>query len=309
MKYAFIVNPNSRSGMGLLIWEQLEPELKKRQVDYEGFLTEYPGHATQLARQITEDGREYTMVALGGDGTVNEVINGIVEVEKVVFGYIPTGSSNDFARGLGLPQNPMEALQIILHHGYTRKMDIGLFTLQGKKRRFAVSAGVGFDAAICHQAVNSRLKVVLNRLKLGKLTYVIIALNRLFRDSRLDLKITLDGEEKFFEKAYFAAVMNIPFEGGGLRFCPKADSQDGFLDVIVINKLPRLFVLLLLPTAYKGWHVYFPGVHVFRCKKVEFFSPERIPAHTDGEPLFVEQNAVAEVLDGQISVITQNEKE
>lgn len=304
MKYNFIVNPHSRSGKGGMIWEILEPELKKRQIDYKGFLTEYPGHAITLAQQITGDAQEHMIVILGGDGTVNEVVNGIEDVEKVTLGYIPTGSSNDLARGLGLPKEPLEALDVVLNSGRTQKMDIGLLIRGGKERRFAVSAGIGFDAAVCHQAAISGLKVLLNRLKLGKLTYVAIALGRLFCDNPIRAKITLDDKEaKTFEKVYFAAAMNNSYEGGGFRFCPNAGNNDGLLDVIVISKLPKLAVLLLLPTAYKGWHTHFPGIFIFRCRKVTIEAEEALAVHTDGEPIFMRKKITARLLGKQIRVI------
>ncbi|PWJ49475.1 diacylglycerol/lipid kinase family protein [Faecalicatena contorta] len=305
MKYNFIVNPHSRSGKGGMIWEILEPELKKRQTDYEGFLTEHPGHAITLAQQITGDGQEHVIVILGGDGTVNEVVNGIEDVEKITLGYIPTGSSNDLARGLGLPKEPLDALDVVLNSGQIQKMDIGLLTRGGKERRFAVSAGIGFDAAVCHQAAISSLKVLLNRLKLGKLTYVAIALGRLFCDNPVRAQITLDDKEaKTFERVYFAAAMNNSYEGGGFHFCPNARNDDGLLDVIVISKLPKLAVLLLLPTAYKGWHTHFPGIFVFQCRKATIETEEALAVHTDGEPIFLRKKIIAGLLGKQIRVIT-----
>lgn len=305
MKYTFIVNPNSRSGMGGMIWEVIEPELIKRHVDYECFRTTHPGHAVKLVREITSDHQEHTLAVLGGDGTVNEVINGICDIGKVTLGYIPTGSSNDFARGMKLPQDPVKALEVILNPGEIKKMDVGLLTRAGKERRFAVSTGIGFDAAICHQAAVSKLKVLLNRLKLGKLTYVGIALNRLFHDKPVTAEVRLDnGETKQYQKVYFAAAMNNPYEGGGFYFCPDAENDDGQLDVIIISNLPKLAVLLLLPTAYKGWHVHFPGISVLRCRQVSVRTERALAVHTDGEPLFLRKEIKAELLKEQISVIS-----
>lgn len=305
MRYTFIVNPNSRSGMGGMIWEIIEPELIKRHVDYEQFHTSYPGHAVKLVRDITSDGAKYNLVVLGGDGTINEVINGITDVSKVILGYIPTGSSNDFARGVKLPSDPMAALNVVLKPGAIRKMDVGLLTRAGKKRRFAVSTGIGFDAAICHQAAVSKLKVILNHLKLGKLTYVGIALNRLFRDKPVTAEVILDeGESRTYKNVYFAAAMNNPYEGGGFYFCPDAENDDRLLDVIVISSLPKLAVLFLLPTAYKGWHVHFPGISCLRCRKVCIRTERPLAVHTDGEPVFLRKEVTAELLPEQIRIMT-----
>lgn len=151
----------------------------------------------------------------------------------------------------------------------------------------------------------SKLKVLLNRLKLGKLTYVGIALNRLFHDKPVTAEVRLDnGETKQYQKVYFAAAMNNPYEGGGFYFCPDAENDDGQLDVIIISNLPKLVVLLLLPTAYKGWHVHFPGISVLRCQKVCIRTERALAVHTDGEPVFLRKEIKAELLKEQISVIS-----
>ena len=108
--YNFIVNPNARSGLGQSVWKELEAILRKDNIEYQVCYTKYQKHATSIVREITSDGEDHTIVALGGDGTVNEVVNGIVHLDKTILGYIPIGSSNDFARGLELPTNPEDAL-------------------------------------------------------------------------------------------------------------------------------------------------------------------------------------------------------
>ena len=150
MDYIFIVNPKSRTGQGELLWSQLEPELKKRRVSYEVRMTGRKKDAERIATEITADEEEHTMIVLGGDGSLNEVINGIKNPSKVTLGYIPTGSSNDFARGMGIPKDAKKALELILNSEKIEKLDVGELVLGVKRRRFLVSAGMGFDAAVCH---------------------------------------------------------------------------------------------------------------------------------------------------------------
>ena len=102
--YYFIVNPGSRSGRGKAVWQIVEGILEREQVEYLVFFTAYRYHATKLAREITSQKEKLTLVTVGGDGTVNEVVDGIQDFSRVTFGYIPTGSSNDFARSLRLPR-------------------------------------------------------------------------------------------------------------------------------------------------------------------------------------------------------------
>ena len=284
--YTFIINPNARSGLGILLWKELEVLLQDKNVEYEVFFTKYQKHATDITRMITSDGEEHTLIALGGDGTINEVVNGIADLSKVSLGYIPTGSSNDFSRGMKLPTEPAKALENILNpSGYT-PVNIGLLSYEDKKQRFIVSTGIGFDAGVCHQIVISPIKKFLNKLKLGKLSYVAVALQMILSMRLSRMTITMDdGQPLTFDKTYFVTAMNLPYEGGGFKFCPNADCKDDRLDIIVVAGLSRLKILTLLPTAYKGWHVRFKGIHIYSCKKIDILSEHPHPVHTDGEPV------------------------
>ncbi len=298
--YSFIVNPHARSGLGSVIWNQLDTILKEKNVAYEVYFTNYQKHATEIARQITSDGKEHTLIALGGDGTVNEVVNGISDYQKAILGYIPIGSSNDFARGLKIPKDPFKALELILEQPHLHPMDIGELRYKNRLRHFAVSCGLGFDADICHEAVVSRLKYILNKLKLGKLTYVGIALHRLILTKPCELTLTLDGTvKKTFPNTYFVAFMNNQYEGGGARFCPKAKNDDGKLGVIVASNISKLKVLFVIPFAFLGLHTVFKGVDIFSCEHVEVSAERPLPLHTDGEPIFLQQ---------QISVCCASQK-
>lgn len=295
MKYTFIVNSKSRSGRGGMIWDLLEPALKKSRTDYEVFYTKFAGHAARIAADITADGLEHTLVVVGGDGTVNEVINGLSYYAKVTLGYIPVGSGNDFTRALHLPSDPQKALENVLHPGRRVPMDVGRVCCGGRDFRFAVSAGIGFDAAVCHQAAVSKVKVVLNRLGLGKLTYLAIALKSLLAERPLPAELIIDGGTvKRFASTYFVAIMNHPYEGGGFCFCPQAEIGDGFLDVIVAHDLPKWKILLLLPTAFYGKHVKYKGISIYRGREIAVKMKKRLPVHTDGEPVAAEASIKAE---------------
>ena len=263
--YTFIVNPNARSGSGQKLWLRIEASLKRRGVKYQVFFTQYQRHATRIVRELTSDLAVHTIVVLGGDGTINEAVNGITQLDKVTLGYIPIGSGNDFARGLRLPSDAEQALDNILTPSHYSYINIGVLTYDGKKRRrFAVSSGIGFDAGVCHEASVSRLKLLLNRLRLGKLTYVGIALRQILTLTPAKTTILLDDSRKLtFDRTYFAAAMNL----------------------IVIARLSKLKILTLLPTAYKGWHTRFNGVHIYRCQKIDITGGITLPVHTDGEPV------------------------
>ena len=125
--YSFIVNPNSRSGEGRNVWNRLRSIMESQGISYQYFLTEYVGHATVLARRISTAGTPedpVTLVTVGGDGTIYEVLTGIIDLSSVVFGFIPVGSGNDFCRSMGLPFDPFEALRSILENRRTIFMDV-----------------------------------------------------------------------------------------------------------------------------------------------------------------------------------------
>ena len=282
--YAFIVNPNSRSGLGLKIWSELEQVLKKNEIDYQVYFTKRPGHATELAAQVSDSGAD-TLVVLGGDGTIGEVVGGIRDLTKLTLAYIPIGSGNDFARSMKLTKEPKEALLHILNPTDYAYINIGLLKTPNVSRRYAVSSGIGFDADVCyHNNLSSRLKRFLNKCKLGKLSYTAIALHLLLTSKPKSMKITLDdGKTKTFPKVYFVAAMNQRYEGGGFEFCPKADPEDNMLDIIVVSGLSKFKILCLLPTAYKGWHTRFKGIYTYQCKSAKIESAQVLPVHTDGE--------------------------
>ena len=284
MKLQFIVNPASKTGRGIEIWQEVENVLKASGIEYEVFFTKRMGHGAELARQLTEAPGEHMIVALGGDGTVNEVVNGIVRIKDTVLGYIPTGSGNDLAGGLKLPTDPMTSIEHILENKSHLQMNVGVAQVEGQTRRFAVSAGMGWAAAITHEVAVSKLKRFLNKLKLGKLSYVLIAVKQIFAFKTSPMEIQIDGKEPMkFENNFFSAVMNSPYEGGRVMMCPKASWSDDLLDICVVDNVPKLKLLLVIPLAYKGWHRFFKGVYIKRGEKMTLRSKKPLPVHVDGE--------------------------
>lgn len=303
----FIVNPSSRSGKGLKIWQQVEAELEHISAEYRVFFTSGRSHATKLVKEITDMPGRHTIVALGGDGTVNEAINGIQDFDRVTFGYIPTGSSNDFARSLGLPCEPVEALQNILHPTYYTKIDLGEIQYGEHKRLFAVSCGIGFDAAVCHEALHSPIKELLNRLGLGRLTYGGIALRQLLLLPSFPVSLLFNNSLKqAFSKIFFVSVLNCAYEGGGLKMSPKASVTDGKLDICTVEYLNKLLLALVLPTAYFGRHTIFRCVHIQKSETLRLQSPVPMPVHADGEACECHSSISVRCLPRKLKIISGN---
>lgn len=285
--YHIVINPASRSGKGLEIWQQeVEPILISEQIEYCSYLSQKAGDVSAIVRNIlTSNPHPITIVLMGGDGTVNEALQGMEDTSGVILGYIPTGSGNDFARDLGLPKKPAEALRLILDHQEIRAMDLGTIEYgDGIKRRFAVSHGIGFDAAVCEEITRSNLKKVLSKIGLSKLTYLLIALKQLFAARLVSCKLTLDEQEPLhIKRLLFLTGMLHRYEGGGFMFCPKADAADGLLDLCVVGDIPKLVCLLALPTAFKGKHYFIKGIKPYQAKKIQIETSAPLWLHTDGE--------------------------
>ena len=294
--YYFIVNPASKTGVGEKYWKRVEKVLKEKRVPYQVEVSVRAGHVEELVRRITKNAKEETvhLVILGGDGTVNEAIQGIEDFEKVVISYIPTGSSNDLARDMGITKNPEEALEAILKAEREIYMDMGLAHydeayIEGKKveisdRRFMVGCGMGFDAAVCEEVGRSKMKNLLNKIKLGKLVYLGIALKQLIQSEMIDGYVTVDDEEPIYiKRMYFTVAMVHHYEGGGFKFCPNADAKDGLLDLCVASNATKLKVLRIIPTAFDGKHVRFKEIQMLRGKRVVIEANKPMWVQTDGE--------------------------
>lgn len=283
----FIVNEHSRSGKGADVWKQLEELLKKEEVPYQVRRTEYAGHAVQIAEEISSlEDEEMKLVAVGGDGTINEVVNGIVDFEKIQFGAIPTGSGNDFARGLGILETPQEILLRILESKGTKRIDIGSVSWEGceKPRLFLISSGVGMDALVCKKALTSKLKKILNRLHLGKLTYLLITIQTILSMQTADTRVVIDQNRKtLYKNQIFSAAMNFRAEGGGIPMAPDADAQDGLLSVCTIHGIPKLLTFFVLPFLVVAKHERFRGVKIENCTACDLYMNKPLVLHTDGE--------------------------
>lgn len=282
--YYFIVNTHSRTGQSRQVWEKLEQILQQRNILYEAFLTEYERHAQQITEQLTAGDEEIRLVVCGGDGTVNEVLNGIRDFSRVTFAYIPIGSANDFARGLGLSESPEVILNKLLDSQSLTWIDLGLVQWDGGSRRFGISAGIGLDAMVCRRASTSGLKTFLNRFHLGGLTYGILTVTTLFQTKATDARIkTAEGDDRVLPRMVFSAAMNFSCEGGGVPMAPEASARDGRLSLCSLYRLPRILCLLCFPFLLMGKHKWIPAFRISETNEVRISLGEATVVHADGE--------------------------
>ncbi len=283
----FIVNEHSRSGKSVSVWKQIEAMMKKEGEPYRVWKTEYAGHATKLAQEISSlSEKEIKLVVLGGDGTINEVLNGITDFEKVLFGVIPTGSGNDCARGLGISGTSKDMLLRILQSNGKKTIDVGRVSWNGceKPRLFLISSGIGMDALVCKKSMTSKIKKWLNRIGLGKLTYLVITIQSLISMQTADTKVEINHARKtLYKKHIFSAAMNFRSEGGGVPMAPAADATDGKLSICTVHGIPKLLTFGILPFVVMAKHERFRGVKVEDCESCNLTLNRPMALHADGE--------------------------
>ncbi len=286
MKSSFakvIVNPVAGAGRTARLWPQIKDLFKGHGFRFEHDMTEAPGHAIELAKSAAEKGYEM-VVSVGGDGTINEIVNGLYEAGNIgdaLLGIISTGTGSDYIRTVGIPRRYEEACRCFLQ---PRKLTVDLGVVEysnnghEKKRLFVNFAGMGFDAEIVRRTTQQfkALGGVLSYL-LGTLTTILAYRNR-------DISLMVDGEE--VERRVCTVVMNNGrYGGGGMFTAPDADLSDGLLDVLIIGDISKPDLLFSLPRIYKGTHLTHPKVTMRKAKEIEIRSMTPMPLQADGELL------------------------
>jgi len=272
-----ILNPMADMGHAWRVARDLRPIVEEYgQADWSG--TVYPTHASELARLAGEQGYE-RVVAIGGDGTVHEIINGLMQLpeeKRPVLGVVPVGSGNDFSHALGVPRQPDHALSLALH-GTASPIDIGLMIdEQGRQEYFDNTLGIGFDAIVTIRS--HRLPLVR-----GFLMYLIAVLQTiLLNHSPARMHIEADGEQ-WEQSILMLTLCNGPREGGGFLIAPQARVDDGLLHYAMIQKINRLMMLRLVPEVMKGTHGRFKPVRLGACRKISLRSDRPMYIHADGE--------------------------
>jgi YegS/Rv2252/BmrU family lipid kinase len=236
-------------------------------------MTEYPGHARELAADAARRGVT-RVVAVGGDGTVNEVAGGLVH-SQTVLAMIPAGTGNDVAKNLGIPSNPVAAAALA-QTGAERSLDVGEVQTSDRLAYFLNVAGFGFDAEVAWRV--NRIPKLLG----GTLPYLAGVLQTLWRYTSPPMRLEIDGQP-IDRRVFLVAVANCHSYGGGMQIAPRARPDDGLFDVCVVKDLGKLEVLRVVPRIYSGGHVGHPAVVMFRCRAVTAVATGRVLCHADGE--------------------------
>ncbi|SDH48800.1 diacylglycerol/lipid kinase family protein [Alteribacillus bidgolensis] len=278
--FAFIINKTSGNGKGHRVWKRVEKILEQEDLPFVARFTEGPQHAQEIVKDLSRKNLK-TIIVVGGDGTIHEVANELA-YKNISLGIIPAGSGNDFARCIGVPMNPLKALERIIAN---EKKQVDLLHL-GHQYCLTVT-GIGLDGQIAKNVNDGAYKKFFNQLRLGGLSYVVSLLETLRDYKPTNVQITIDGVDMTFSNVWLVAVANAPNYGGGITICPDASYNDGFLNLCIVHGIKKWELLRLFPKAYRGKHTTEKNVTFLQGKEVQVSSGNSIMVHSDGEQMTV----------------------
>jgi len=279
LRTVFLVNPASDNGATGRRWPEIANRAATAGLTGEALLSERPGELTELARRAADEGGQL-LVVVGGDGTVNEVVNGLAGREGPELAVIPRGTGRDFVRTYGIPHKLDDALRTV-RDGRTREIDVGrarFRSWQGEPAEwyFANIASAGMSGAIAKRA-NETSKALGGKVSYFWATFAVFSR---WRTSELTVTV---GAETRRARMHDVVVANGRYFGGGMMICPEAEPDDGVFDVLLIGNLTKRDLLLTLPKTYRGKHLPHPKAELLRGPAVEIEAAEPLPVELDGE--------------------------
>jgi diacylglycerol kinase (ATP) len=301
LPWVVIVNPASANGSTGRRWSRNEPLFKKLLLPFEAWHTTHPGHALELAQKAVDLG--YTTIAVhGGDGTINEIVNGLLSRNASEFSLalLPNGTGADLVRTLGISHALQEAARQA-RNGSENRLDIGqvrFLNPEGKptQRYFVNVTDVGFGGDLVRY-VNSHSKWLG-----GKLSFLQGLLATLFRYQNKQIQIKIDDNDPFEVRASSIVVANGQYFGGGMWVAPEARLNDGIFEVVMVGDVSRIDVLMNIKRLYQGTLAEHPKVKTFKAKTIELTSDEEVLIDLDGE-LVGRLPARFQILPQKLSVI------
>ena len=276
-----IVNPAAQNGAAGKRWPRLAARAGELGIELESVFTEAPGHATELARAAAEDGREL-VCALGGDGTVNEVVNGLALTGAggPELAILPFGTGRDTIRTYGIPKRAERALELLCG-GRTRTIDLGRATFRtpsGEGSRWYINIGsCGLTGAVAERAERTSKRLG------GTPSFLYATVATFAAWQNVPFSVQVDDEPPLELLANNVICANGRAFGGGIKVCPQAEPDDGFLDVLVWGDVGKLDLALNLPRLYRGTHLGHRKVTVLRARRVHVEPERALPLELDGE--------------------------
>jgi YegS/Rv2252/BmrU family lipid kinase len=286
-----IINPIAASGLALEAWSKARPELIRVGIEFSEHITTCAGETAKLARQALLDGIT-RIIAVGGDGTLNEVVNGYLDAtgqpinSTAVLGLLPGGTGSDFRRSLGF-LTAEDALRSITG-SKTILVDAARAVFQDAsgttRSRFfinAASLGLGSNVAWLVNRYNKWWPRWLS----GQVRFMLATIFALGKYKNVPIQLLLDGEHQLHISSNFIVVANGKFAGSGMMLAPNAELSDGLLDVLLTHRASRMDVIRELPRIYRGSHLKNPKVKQVRARALSIEAAQPIAIELDGEPV------------------------
>ncbi|WP_251548246.1 diacylglycerol/lipid kinase family protein [Limosilactobacillus caecicola] len=288
MHYELIINPAAGSGTGKQIGNIITNYLTEHHISFNAQASQAAGQPRELAHRLAQNHPATTcVIVVGGDGTLHEVITGLLltsQEQPLPVAYIPAGTGNDFARGYGIANQPLAALQQILNNDHPTFINVGHFHDGQQEGIFLNNFGTGFDAAIVHRTNTSRIKRLLNHLHLGTLSYVANTLSVLIHQRPFEVTITDDQQHKFTH-AFLVVTSNHPFIGGGIKIAPDQEVTKEEVELVVLEKHDPLTLLGSIIMFALGYVTSSRFAHVFRATHLHYQVRPAQYGQIDGEEL------------------------
>lgn len=276
--FLLIFNPRARNGRALSWIPQVKLWFEAAGIRVDMVVTERPGHAEVLARQATHP----TVISVGGDGTLHEVVNGLISARsEAILGVLPLGTGNDVVKMLGMPFQPEQAARFLLDSPVVA-MDYGRVCWEDEagehQRAFINQVGAGFDAQVA--SIAPRYKKVP-----GVAGYLVAVLRTLGQWEGPWVRVAVEGEPRYEGPMLLITASNGRSSGGGFLLTPQASVVDGMLDLCLIENTSSRRILTLLPSVLRGGHVTAREVHLEQVRHMALRSRTPLPLHADGELL------------------------
>lgn len=287
-KLLFIINPIAGGGRAKNLISLIEEKMLEEKREYEIIQTTKPKEAIS----IVESSSYNTLIAVGGDGTVNEVAKGIIQRGWGVLGIIPGGTGNDMCKSLGLSMDPDQAIKTVLN-GSIKEMDIGL----ANGKCFLNISSVGFDAEVVRNTDKIKTKIK------GRTAYILGVLITLITYRLKTAYLEIDNKV-VNRKMLLLAVGNGRYYGGGMKILPQARIDDGYLHVCLVKDINNLKSLLLFPSIFKGNHLkYTKYVEIYKAKTIKIKTPGEIFLNLDGDLILTENQVEFKMSNKKLQII------
>lgn len=281
MELVIIINEMAGHGLARKRGTRL---LEALTIPYTVEYTTHIGHGTEIAQSYVHKKEDLLMIVVGGDGTIHEVIKGIVGSERIIIGVVSGGSGNDFGRAFPIFKNAKQIEQYIQSKtSLSMKQDIGIVQSSLGEECFMNNSGYGLDAAVTYGVNQSTVKNNLNKIGLGKLAYLFILMRELIKFKPFDVTVVSNGEKRTFSNSYLVVASNQPYFGGGMKISPKSAMNDGLIELTIVHNISKLRLVAILGTVFFGKHTKFKVVEQLISDEFEVTVDADVIGHADGE--------------------------